>query len=126
MRTPTHNEMHGVWLLERVETPLAGGGVERPFGEKPCGTIIYRASGDMAVHIAGSDLAAGKLRAYAGRWRIAGNCIVHDVEESLEPSLLDVRLERRAEFDPATGILIYTTIEAQGPGNPVVVWLKAT
>ncbi|MEI8194855.1 MAG: lipocalin-like domain-containing protein [Phycisphaerae bacterium] len=123
-RTPDQNEMHGVWILESVTTPLPDGGEQHPFGERPTGTIIYLAGGTMAVHIAGSDEAAGKLRAYSGRWRIAGDCVVHDVEESLEPELRGVRLERRALFDPATGMLTYTTIEAQGPGNPVVVWRK--
>lgn len=126
MRTPTEDELRGVWLLESVETVIHGGGVEKPFGAYPNGTIIYLASGAMAVHIAGSDEAAGKLRAYAGRWRIVGDRVVHDVEESFEPDLRGVWLERRAEFDPAVGTLTYTTIEAQGPGHPVVRWRRGS
>jgi len=125
-RTPTEKEMRGVWLLQSVETPLPGGEVQRPFGAHPTGTIIYLAGGTMAVHISGSDEAAGKLRAYSGRWQIKGGCVVHDVEESVEPDLLGVRLERKAEYDPATGTLIYKTVEAQGPGHPVVVWKKSS
>ena len=124
-RTPTADELRGVWILESVQTPLTDGGTQHPFGDQPVGTIIYLANGVMAVHIAGSDHTANKLLAYAGRWRIAGDRVVHDVEESLDISLRGVRLERRAEFDPVTGTLTYTTVEAQGPGCPVVRWHKA-
>ena len=125
MRTPSVDELQGVWLLESVQTPLADGGTQHPFGDRPIGTIFYLSNGTMAVHIAGSAHAARKLRAYAGGWHIAGDRVVHDVEESLEPDLRGVHLERRAEFDPATGTLTYTTVEAQGPGHPVVRWHKA-
>ena len=121
---PTADELRGVWLLESVETALPGGGVERPFGAHPIGTIIYLAGGTMAVHIAGSDEAAGKVLAYAGRWRIVTDCVVHDVEESLEPALRGVRLNRRAEFDSEAGRLAYTAVETQGAGHPVVRWRK--
>ena len=125
MRTPTPDEMHGVWRLESVRTALPDGGEELPFGAHPNGTIIYLRDGAMAVHIAGSDEAAGLLRAYGGRWHLADDCVVHDVEVSFEHDLLGVRLERHADFDPHTGVLLYTTIEAQGPGHPVVQWRKA-
>jgi len=126
MRTPTEKELQGVWLLESVQTPLPGGGVQLPFGAKPIGTIIYLANGIMAAHLAGSDVAAGKIMAYVGRWHIVGDCVVHDVEESLQSELRGTRLERRAEFDTATGKLTYKTVEAQGPGHPVVLWRKVS
>lgn len=124
MRTPTADELQGVWLLESVQTPLPGGGVSLPFGAHPNGTIIYLRDGAMAVHIAGSDQAADMLRAYAGHWHLVNECVIHDVEVSFEPDLRGVRLERRAEYDPDTGVLLYTTIEAQGPGYPEVRWRK--
>ena len=123
-RIPIEGELRGVWLLESVETALPGGSVERPFGVHPTGTIIYLAGGTMAVHITGSDEAAGKVLAYAGRWRLVGDCVVHDVEESLEPALRGVRLKRRAEFDSEAGRLAYTAVETQGAGHPVVRWRK--
>ncbi len=126
MRTPSENELQGIWQLESVKTPLHEGGESQPFGAHPNGTIIYLRNGTMAVHIAGSDQAAGMLRAYAGQWRIEKGCVVHDVEVSYEPDLRGVRLERHAEFEPETGILIYTTVEAQGPGYPVVRWKKVS
>ena len=129
-RTPTPEELQGVWLLESVEIPLAGGAVERPFGDHPDGTIIYLSprggrGGTMAVHIRGSGAAAARLRAYAGRWRMSGGSVVHDVEASVEPDLRGVRLERRADYDPAARTLTYRTAEVQGAGLPVVLWRRA-
>jgi hypothetical protein len=116
--------LKGVWRLKSVETPLPGGGTAFPFGHQPTGTIIYMAGGTMAVHIAGSDQAAGKFMVYAADWHIAGDCVVHEVKESIDPKLRGVKLERRAELDPLTGILTYRTLEKQGPGWPVVRWQK--
>lgn len=124
MRTPTKDELCGVWLLEAIRLKRKDGKTEHPFGRKPSGTIIYLRNGSMAVHIRGSDEADRKLCAYGGIWSIAGDCVVHDVEVSFEPELRGVRLERRARFDLATGTLIYTTVEAQGAGHPVVTWRK--
>lgn len=124
MRTPTASELHGVWLLESVQTALPDGGVLLPFGAHPNGTILYLRDGAMAVHIAGSDQAAGLLRAYGGRWHLINDSVVHEVEVSFEPDLRGVRLQRRAEYDPETGILLYTTSEVQGAGHPVVRWRK--
>ena len=103
---------------------MPGGGTAFPFGHQPTGTIIYMAGGTMAVHIAGSDQAAGKFMVYAADWHIAGDCVVHEVKESIDPKLRGVKLERRAELDPLTGILTYRTLEKQGPGGPVVRWQK--
>ena len=125
IRTPTPADLKGVWRLKSVETTLPGGGTEFPFGHQPTGTIIYMASGAMAVHITGSDRASGKLLAYAANWHIAGDCVVHEVKESIDPKLRGVKLERRAELDPLTGTLTYRAVEKQGPGSPVVRWQKA-
>lgn len=120
--TPTPAEMVGIWKLVSVEVPLEGGGVQHPFGFNPTGTILYLANGTMAVHIAGSHEAAGRLRVYAGAWHMEGARMVHEVELSVEPELRGVRLEREAELE--SDRLVYRTVEVQGPGRPVVVWQR--
>ena len=90
------------------------------FGRRPLGTMIYMDSGAMAVHIAGSDRAAGKLLAYAAEWHIAGGGAVHEVKESTDPKLRGVRLNARAELDTLTGAPIHRTIEKQGADCRVV------
>ena len=115
-------DLLGLWHLRSVAVADAHGQLCRPFGLRPQGSIIYLATGAMAVHIAGSDLAAGRRRIYAGSWSIAGDRVVHQVETSHEPELVGVRLERRAEL--GDGVLVYRTVEAQGPGHPVVVWTR--
>jgi hypothetical protein len=122
-RPPKREDLLGIWRLVSVETPTRAGGIEHPFGRAPTGTIVYLANGSMAVHIDGSDEAAGRLRAYAGSWRIEGDRVVHEVEASVEPELRGVRLERRAELEGDR--LVYRTVEAQGSGHPVVIWRRA-
>lgn len=107
-----------------VPSPRQEGRTDYPFGRQPAGAIIYLADGSMAVHIAGADDAQGKIRAYGGEWRLEGNCMVHEVEASLEPELCGVTLRRRAELEAATSTPIYRTEEAQGLGHPIVEWRK--
>jgi hypothetical protein len=116
------DQVLGLWLLESVTVRRADGGLDLPFGPHPQGTIIYLSGGTMAVHIAGSGLAAHRLRAYAGAWRLAGGIMVHEVEASIEPELCGVRLERQATWDG--GRLVYRTCEAQGAGHPEVIWRR--
>jgi len=120
MQPPKAKDLVGLWRLLSVEIQIMPGKIEYPFGQKPRGTIIYLVDGKMAVHITGSDVATDRLRAYAGGWSIEGDRVVHTVEVSLEPDLRGVRLERKGELDGDR--LIYRTIEAQGPGYPIVVW----
>lgn len=118
----TRDALIGVWRLLSVETPTAAGAREYPFGERPAGALIYLANGSMAVHISGSDMAAGRLLAYGGTWRIEGDRVVHDVEVAADPDWRGVRLERRAELEGDR--LVYRTVEAQGPGCPIIVWQR--
>ncbi len=124
MAAPDAQDLIGIWTLESVEIPLEGGDVERPFGENPTGTILYLKNGTMAVHVAGSDVAGDRLRAYAGPWHMEGSRVVHEVEVSVEPELRGVRLEREAELEGDR--LTYRTAEAQGPGRVIVVWERVS
>ncbi len=119
---PKRRDLLGMWRLISVEVPLKNGDVGRPFGKAPVGTIVYLANGSMSVHINGSDTASGRLRAYAGAWRINEGRVIHEVEVSFEPELRGERLEREAQLDGAH--LVYRTVETQGPGRPVVVWQR--
>ncbi len=117
---PGPEDLIGIWTLVSVEVPTEGGGTERPFGTRPTGSIFYLSNGTMAVHISGSE--GGRIRAYAGAWRIEGSRVVHEVELSLEPHLRGARLERESWLEGTR--LTYRTVEAQGPGHPVVVWQR--
>ena len=94
----------GSWRLLSCEHRRADGVVELPFGPKPNGRIVYLAEGRMIVLItdparplarlpqffeaSDSELAnaARGCVAYSGRWKIRGNEVVHDVEQSMFPN----------------------------------------
>lgn len=92
---------------------------QAPLGENLEGFIRYVADGDMICMIANADLpqftsggqwnaseaerarAYSSMLAYAGKWRIEGNCVVHAVEQSLFPNWKggDQRREVRLDGD---------------------------
>ena len=115
------SDLHGIWKLVSVTIPVDGG-VQYPFGREPVGTIQYLEDGYMAVHLTGSDSAAGKTRAYSGTWSFEDDTVTHHIEVSLEPHLRGETVRRRAALEGDR--LIYRTEEAQGPGRPRVVWRR--
>jgi len=120
---PTREDLLGIWTLVSAETQMPTGEIKHPFGRSPTGSIVYLANGSMAVHIAGSDRAEGRVWVYAGSWALEGDRVVHCVECSLTSALTGQRLERRVRIEGNR--LILTTVETQGAGRPVLVWKRA-
>lgn len=118
----TADALIGIWHLHAVTMTDASGCTHHPFGRHPHGSILYLPSGTMAVHIAGSDDSAGRLRIYAGRWSLRHAWVIHDVDISHEPELVGQRLERLALLDGH--VLTYKTAENQGAGRPSVIWSR--
>ena len=107
----------GAWQLVRwtIEYP-ATGRVTQPFGPRPKGQLVYTADGHMSAVMQKPDrspLSRADVRAvsdaekaaafdgylhYAGRWHVAGDCVVHDVDCAMNPNLLDTRQVRRASI----------------------------
>ncbi len=94
----------GSWRLLSCEHRRSDGTIELPFGPKPNGRIVYLVDGRMIVLITDparplarspqffeatdselADMARGCV-AYSGKWKIRGNEVVHDVEQSLFPN----------------------------------------
>lgn len=111
----------GGWRLLRWEVVYDGD--ERttlPFGPDPVGLLTYTHDGQMSACIMAAGRhsfgtanprdagAADRARAYdgyfsyAGRWRIAGHRVIHDVEIALNPGMVGSTQVRDAKLDGRT------------------------
>ncbi|GAB5415156.1 MAG: hypothetical protein Cons2KO_27590 [Congregibacter sp.] len=115
--TLTAQDLVGAWHLESWTMDVDGSPRQYPFGETPTGIIAYTADGWMtaAIHRDGRDLLpAGQafrrisedLLAqaylsyfhYAGRYRIEGDTVFHDVTQSLNPNFVGTQQERQVDL----------------------------
>lgn len=107
----------GTWMLEQYGTTrLTDGRTRYPLGEDAHGLITYQADGWMSVQIAAahrvpyadgalhggtslerSAAAAGYL-AYAGRYHLDGDTVIHHPSVSLFPNWERVNVPRRARI----------------------------
>lgn len=124
----------GAWSLIDWRIEYADGRITRPFGEGPCGFILYAAEGVMTASIARAarppfGLAnarnatpAQKAEAfdsyfhYAGPWRIDGEDVVHSVSLSLNPDMVGTDQRRLARFH-ANGDLTLSAFEVIKDGS---------
>jgi hypothetical protein len=118
MNTLTADALVGSWQLLRwtVEYP-DGRPPAAPFGEDALGLIVYGPDGWMTATMcrrrrtglsaptAARASPESKARAfdeylsYAGRWRVEGDAILHDVQLSMNPGLVGVPQRRVARLD---------------------------
>ena len=109
---PDHR-LVGTWRLVSWENQDGAGQITLPVGHDPQGYIIYTADGYVSVQImtarrqrfAADDLLQGtsdeKARAaetfiaYAGRYELAGDTVIHHIELSLFPNWVGTRQVRR-------------------------------
>lgn len=106
----------GAWRLERWEI-VAGDGTRRhPFGAQPAGLLIYTADGCMSACIMAGDrpaLSAPNPRrasaaeraaafdgyfSYAGRYRVSGSRVLHEIEIALNPAMVGTPQWRDAQL----------------------------
>jgi hypothetical protein len=102
----------GTWALESWEVVDSTGAVDRPFGEKPVGYIMYSPEGYMAVAFMSAgrtpfgaadilggtpdekSAAIGTYISYCGHYDVAGDRLCHHVELSLFPNWTGMTQER--------------------------------
>ncbi len=118
--TPRPADLVGPWHLDRFVITFADGRPPLfPFGEDARGQLLYTADGHMsatlcrakraplgsrleAAYAAAPDAKAGAFDgylAYAGRWRIEGDSVVHAVEFALTPDLVGRENRRTARLE---------------------------
>ena len=109
----TGDELVGTWKLVSASTTTSTGErSETPYGPSPSGLLTYTADGRVIAMIshAGrksiSTLAKPEEQAeafktflaYAGRYRLSGNDVIHSVEISSIPNYVGQDLVRSVEF----------------------------
>jgi hypothetical protein len=126
----SENGLIGAWRLTAyLDVDGAGGTSEGPLGAAPRGLLIYGTGGYMSVSMMrtgpGADPAdlSSLFKGYAGRWRLDGGRLVHDVEVSENPRLVDTVQVRDWALD-GDRLTLYGTAPAGGQRR-VLVWKRA-
>jgi hypothetical protein len=105
-------ELAGAWrlvaYLDVAEADEADGDDrldEGPLGAEPAGLLIYDPCGYMSVSMmpAAGSAARGGYMGYAGRWRLSGDEVLHEVEVSSHAHL--VRTTQVRTLTLAEGLL---------------------
>jgi hypothetical protein len=129
-------ELVGTWRLASC-VRRRGGRTEHPYGEQPVGLLLYTGDGRMSVHLASGDrtplssldltelpetevaLAFRTYLGYAGRYRISGDTVVHEVEVSSIPDWVGTELVRRVSTS-GQALVLRTPEDLTAEGS--VVW----
>ncbi len=116
----------GTWQLQSIELKDESGGTAYPFGRKVKGLVLYQDDGYMAGILSGENrpnvstpaligisepecIAIAKhFNAYAGRYTVQENRIIHNVDVSYVPNLM-VEREHVSSFSLADDTLILSS-----------------
>ncbi len=139
------NPFVGTWHLISNESKNAEGDVSHPFGKDATGHFIYTEDGHVACTIMGpdrtrfvaKDLRKGSLEdkqsafdsyfAYCGTYDVAGDQVVHHLEQSLFPNWTGGNQERFFEFSGNQLILRTPPLAVGGAEQTLrVVWQRVT
>jgi hypothetical protein len=130
----TRESLLGAWTLVEWRIDIDGAlNPAWPFGRDATGLIVYAPSGWMSATLSErqrTPLSAASVRqadersraramseylAYTGRWTLAGDSVVHEIAESLNPVLLGTRQVRSVSFE--AGDLVLSAVESAGGGR---------
>jgi len=142
--TPLNREaLIGSWRLAAFQIVTEDGTVHLPFGPTAQGYISYGADGYMQVNIQGehrprftsdnfleptpADLAsASRYIAYAGRYTVEADRIIHHIEVSFFPNWVGVDQVRQATLEGDRLILSTPPMPYQGKrGQFTLHWVRA-
>lgn len=136
----------GAWSLVSFVVQRTGREDRHPFGIDARGLIVYEPSGWMSAVLSAADRSSGATRledahrvdadakgraydsylSYAGRWRLEGDEVVHDVHVALVPEVVGREQRRRASFDGEELVLSYEVEGRSGPARFVLRWRRAS
>jgi hypothetical protein len=110
---PTKESLVGTWKLVSSKYTNDKGEVRDTNGPNPTGFLTYTADGRVSVVIANSDRklyssppsdaeraeASRTFGAYAGTYTLTGDKVVHHIEISLDPRLVNTNMVRTVTVD---------------------------
>jgi hypothetical protein len=109
------NDVIGTWQLVSCVTHTSDGGVHQPYGEHPTGYVVYTTDGHVFVQIMPEGPRNTRIvdpfggtseecwralgyAAYAGRYEMHNDSVVHQLEMCLFPGLVGTDLNRSMEW----------------------------
>jgi len=131
----------GAWSLDTFEERIANGSFEPRFGPDPVGYLIYTASGRVSATLqakhrppfrspdarnstkAESVESMHEFLAYAGRYEVFPDHVLHHIETSVFTDLVGVTLKRGYTLDGNT-LTIRTLPPYIWGGESVLVWRR--
>jgi len=148
MSALTTEDLVGTWTLLDLVVEGPGGELRRPLGASPRGMLVYGGDGTVSAMLAAASrgsLGPGGLEeayradeaakaaafdsfmAYAGRWRLQGDAVFHDVSLSLAPEAEGQTLVRRVERTATGMALRYVRMGRSGrPWTYRLTWTRAS
>jgi hypothetical protein len=133
---PTADALAGVWrLVAYHELDETGATSEGPLGPDPQGMLMYAPGGYVAVSMMRPQDGAATSTAplgdgqetfmgYAGRWRLEGDRVVHQVQVSAHPAQVGTEQVRDVVLD-GDQLTLYGT-RLSGHGRRMLRWRKVT
>lgn len=138
------NDLIGVWrLLSYFDVDDTGKTREGPLGLAPRGLLIYGADGYMSVSMMRTDqdslpcsASSKDVRAapmnpqttfmgYAGKWRLIGRRVIHEVKVSAHHHMVDTELVRDWSLDGDRLTIYGTSLIGEKPQRRVLNWQRA-
>jgi|SRR5580693_3094429 hypothetical protein len=137
----TNDELVGTWkLVSASSTTSSGERSETPYGPSPVGFLTYTAEGRVTALISHGEresLAFGggtqeeqaeafkTFLAYAGRYKLSGDQVIHHVEISSIPNYVDKDLVRRVKFEGDRIVLVTPPTRLNGKLQTVeLIWQR--
>ena len=123
-----HQALLGGWRLESfVSRDAETGALRHPFGEHPCGLILYTADGHMSAQLTPGS--GSEFVSYGGRFRVdeSSASVHHLVVISTLPELLTQTQIRHAQIDGDRLTLSASATSTDGTTtHNTLVWRRDT
>lgn len=135
----------GTWSLDVFEVELTDGTRVYPMGQGALGRLSYDADGRMSAMLSRADRAPlsvprleaygrapadekvsafDSFMAYAGRYTLEQDAVVHRVELASVPNIVGARQRREACFDGDALVLRYAVNSSRGTRAHILRWQR--
>jgi hypothetical protein len=118
----------GLWRLESYyDLDDTGNRSTGPLGTAPRGLLYYGADGYMSVNMMRTEPAeaAAPYMGYAGRWRLDGGRLIHQISVCSNPAWAGTEQVREMELDGDRLTLVGTALIAGKPQRRLLNWRRA-